>query len=140
VANDGLLVEGVGIRVIEGCACRNQDVGHGLIGKCACAELNAGWIDTLFLDQVLTSVECALGRGLRLLARRRVPDHHEVGVSLLREGEGDVIEAALGFVVDAYGSTTVACKAEAAQRLGLGDDGDDRRGDDDVGGRRGRLA
>ena len=63
-----------------------------------------------------------------------------MGVGLLREGEGDVIEAALGLIVDTYGPTAIASEGDAAQRLCLGHDRDDWRSDDDIGGRLGGLA
>jgi len=42
VADDGLLVEGVSVRAIEGRSRRNQRIGHRLVGDCAGAEFDAG--------------------------------------------------------------------------------------------------
>ena len=137
--DDGFFVEFVGVLIVEGCACGNQRVGHDHPGGWADAEFDAGGINTLFLNQVLTGVEGALCGGLGLLIRRRVANHDEVGVGLLRKREGDVVEAALGFVVDAFRATAIACEAQAAERLGLRG-GNDGRSDDDVGGRFGGLS
>lgn len=63
-----------------------------------------------------------------------------MGVGLLLEGEGDVVEAALGFVIDAYGAAKITSKAQAAERLGLRYDGNDGSRDDDVGSGLGALA
>ena len=136
---DGLFVEGVGVRAVEGCACRNQRVVHDLTCVWADAQFDTGGINTLFLNQVLTRVEGTLCCGVGLLIRGRVADHDEVGVGLLGKCEGYVVEAALGFVVDTHGTTAIACEAQAAEVLGLRNRNDGRR-DDDVGGCLGGLS
>ena len=56
-----------------------------------------------------------------------------MSVGLLAEREGDIVKAALRFVVDAHGATAIACEAQAAEVLSLRHR-DDRSRDDDVGG------
>ena len=134
VTDNGLVVEGLGAEVVEGCAGGDEGVGDGLAGGVADAELDAGWVDSLFLREVLASVEGTFGGGGGLLLRIRVADDDEAGVGLLIEGEGDVVEAALGFVIDADGATLITREAQAAEGLGLRNDGCGRRGDGDFGG------
>jgi hypothetical protein len=133
VTHDALVIEGVGVEVVVDGACWDQRVGYSLAGWLTDAEFDAGWIDTLLLRQVLTGVEGTFGGSFGLLLRIRVANHHEAGIGLLVEGQGDVIEAALGFVVYADGATLIAGEAEAAKSLSLWDDGNRRGGDDDVG-------
>ena len=140
MTDDGLFVEGVGLLIVEDCARRDEGVRNGLAGGSADPELDAGRIDALFLNQVLASIERAFGGCFGLLLRRRVADHNQPGIGLLRERQSDVIEAALGFVVDAHGATDITTEGQAAELLDLRDDGDERRCDDDVGGRLGGLS
>ena len=140
MADDGLLVEGVGVGGGEGCACWDQGIGYSLLGGGSGPQFDACFVDTLFLNEILTGVESTLGSGLGLLIRRRVANDHEVRVGLLREGEGDVVKAALGFVVDANGATVVTSECEGAEGLRLRGHGNDGRRDDDVGGGLGGLA
>jgi hypothetical protein len=133
VTDDAFVIEGVGVEVVVDGACRDQRAGYGLSGWLADAEFNAGWIDTLLLREVLACVEGTFGGCFGLLLRIRVADHHEAGIGLLVQGQGDVIEASLGFVVYADGATSIAGEAEAAQSLGLWDDGSWRGSNDDVG-------
>ena len=67
VADDGLLIEGVGVRVIEGCAGWDEGVGDGLTGGCADAEFDAGGVDALLLHEVLAGIEGTFSSRLRLL-------------------------------------------------------------------------
>jgi hypothetical protein len=140
VTDDGLFIEGVGVEVIEGCTGGNQRVGYGLAVGFADEQFNAGRIDALLLGEVLPGVEGALGSRIRLLLRIRIAYHDEASVGLLIQGQSNVVEAALGFVIDSHGATKISCKAEAAEWLGLGYDGDGWGRNHDVGGCLGGLA
>jgi hypothetical protein len=63
----------------------------------------------------LASVEGTFGCSGWLLLRIRVADDDQPCVGLLIESEGDVVEAALGFVIDADGAALITCKAQAAE-------------------------
>lgn len=56
MASDGLLVEGMGIGILERGALGHEGVGDGLAGGLADAEFDTGRIDTLFVDEVLTGI------------------------------------------------------------------------------------
>jgi hypothetical protein len=140
MTDDGLLVEGMRVQIVEDGAGRDQGVGDGLAGGLTDPQLDAGWIDALLLRQVLARVERTFGSSVGFLRRCRVAYDDQPGVCLLVQSEGDVIQAALGFVVDAYGATLIASKAETAELLGLWKDRDRRSCDDDVGGGLGALA
>ena len=64
VTGDGLFVEGVAVRLVERCAGGDECVDHRLVRCGAGAKFDAGWIDTLFFDEVLTCVEGSLGGGV----------------------------------------------------------------------------
>ena len=140
VTDDALVVEGLGIQIVECGASGYQRVGDGLAGRLADSQLDAGWVDALLLGKVLAGVEGTFGAGARLLLRIGVADDDQSRITLLIECESDVVEAALGFVIDTNWATQVAREAEAAERLGLRNDRDRRCGDDDFGGRLGALA
>ncbi len=134
VANDGLLIERVGRGVVEESAGWDEGVGDGLVGCLAGADFDARWVDALLLDEVLAFVEGALGGESWLLAWGLVADDDQAGIGLLAEGEGNVVEAAFGFVVDAHGTFGVAREADAAEVLGRWRRRHGRSGEDDVGG------
>jgi len=86
MANDGLLIESLGVRAVEDGTRRNQRIGNGLAGGLADPQFNAGGIDALLLGQVLPCVEGAFSSGGRLLAGCRVSHDDEPCIGLLIEG------------------------------------------------------
>jgi hypothetical protein len=50
VTDDGLVIECVGVQIVEDGACRNQRVGHCLAGGFADTEFDTGRINTLLLS------------------------------------------------------------------------------------------
>jgi len=138
MTDDALVVECLGAKIVEGSSCGDQRVGDCLAGRFADTQLDAGWVDALLLGEVLAGVEGAFCTGARLLLRIRVADDDQPRISLLIEGESDVVEAALGFVVDANWATLITREAQAAELLGLRNDWGRGSGDDDLrGGLRG---
>lgn len=73
--NDGFLIKGVGVRVIEDSTWRNQCIGYGLAYRAANAQFDAGRIDAFLLHEVLAGVHRTFGRSIRLLSRIGVADH-----------------------------------------------------------------
>jgi hypothetical protein len=86
VTNDGLFVEGVGVLVVEDCACGDKRVSNSLTSGTADSQFNAGRIDAFLLNQVLASIQRAFSGGFGFLLGSRVADHNQPGVGLLREG------------------------------------------------------
>ena len=80
--------------------------------------------------EVLADVEGALGCGFGTLVGGGVADDDEARVGLLVQGEADVVEAALGFVVDSDRTGLVALEGDSAKRGGPRNDG--KRGALDV--------
>jgi hypothetical protein len=138
--NDGLLIKGVGVWVLEDSTCRNQGVGYGLACWAADPQLDAGRIDTFLLHEVLAGIECTFGSGIGLFCRIGVANHDQVGIGLLLEGESDVVEAALGLVVDTDGSFAVTIEGDRAEVLCRGRRRDRRSVDADRGCSGGLLA
>ena len=85
MTDDGLLVEGLGVLIIEDGAWWDQRVGHGLAGGLADSQFDAGGIDVLLPHEVLAGVECTFCGGFRLLLWIGVADHDQAGVGLLLE-------------------------------------------------------
>ena len=124
-------IEGVGVTGSEGRSGGHQDVVEAACQIAAGAQLDAGGVDTLFLREVLRNVEVSLGRGVRCFIGRMLADNNQFGRRFAVEGEGDLIEATLSFVVDADGTLSVALEGEAAKiaylrrwRRGRSRDGD----------------
>ena len=99
----------------EGRSRRYQDAVETAAGFAAGAQLDAGGIDTFLLREVLRDVEVSLGCGIRCLIGRMSADDNQLGGGLAVEGQGDLVEATLGFVVDADGTLPVALEGDAAE-------------------------
>jgi hypothetical protein len=108
-------IEGVGVAWSEDRSGRHEDAVEAASQIAASAQLDAGGVDTLFLREVLRNVEVSLGRGVRRFIGRMLADDNQLGRRLAIEGKGDLIEAALGFVIDADGTFSVALEGDAAE-------------------------
>src|ERR1700730_10967287 len=106
-------IEGVGVAWSEDRSRGHEDVVEAASQIAASAQLDAGWVDTLFLREVLRNVEGSLGRGVRCFLGGMLADNNPLVRRLAMEGKGDFIEAALGFVVDADGTFSVALEGDA---------------------------
>ena len=107
---------------VEVGAGRYQVILHLLTGLGTSPNLDAGGIDALLLDQVVLGVDGALCCQLRtlLLVGCRVANHNSSGIRLTLQVESDVIQAGLGFVVDASRTALVTIEVDRAERLRLG--------------------
>src|SRR5882757_2537445 len=107
---------------VEGGTGRNQVVLHLLTGFCTSPNLDAGGINALLLDQVVLGVDGALRCNLRtlFLVGCRVANHNSSRIRLTLQVEGYVIQAGLGFVVDASRTALVTIEIDRAERLRLG--------------------
>lgn len=119
MTNDRVLIKGPSARALEVCSRRDQGIADEPPRHRTYANLDTRAVDTLFLYQVLTSVEGALCTGLGMFIRRGVADYHQLRTRLLLHGERDVVETALGFVVDSQRPTAIAIKADMAEILRL---------------------
>ncbi len=86
MANDGLLIECLGVRAVEDGTCRNQRIGDGLAGGFAGPQFNTGGVDALLLGQVLPCVEGTFSSGGGLLVGCGVAHDDEPCIGLLVEG------------------------------------------------------
>ncbi len=68
-----------------------------------------GGVDTFLIGEVLFDVEVALGCGIWGFVGSVPSDYDQPGGSVAVEGEGDLVEAALGLVVDA--DRDASCRA-----------------------------
>src|SRR5262249_21622847 len=120
---------------------RNQVVLHLLTGFGTSPDLDTGGINALLLDQVVLRVDSALRCHLRtlLLIGCRVANHNSSRIRLTLQVEGYVIQAGLGFVVDASRTALVTIEVDRAERLRLGLRRWWRRFHVDRAGRRGSL-
>ncbi len=108
-------IEGVGIAGNEACSGGNQDAVEATARFTAGAQLDAGGIDTFFVGEVLLDVEIALGCGIGLSSAECFPTMYQLRGRVAVEGEGDLVEASLSFVVDADGTLSVALEGDAAE-------------------------
>src|ERR1700749_4072520 len=108
--------------VVEVGASRNQVVLFLLASLAASPNLDPGGIDALLLNQVVLGVDGALRSQLRtlFLACCRVANHNSSRIRLTLQVEGYVIQAGLGFVVDAARTALVTIEVDRAERLRLG--------------------
>ena len=113
VASDGSLVKGLRACVAEDRPCRHQNGARCSAGGLAYAKVDAGGVDTLFLREVLADVECAFGGASGRSSGEALPMINELRVRLLIQRESDVVEASLGFIVDAHRTVLVAVKDSA---------------------------
>ncbi len=133
-------IECVGVARNEGRSDRQQNVVEAAIEFSAGAHLDAGRIDTFLVDEILLDVKVALSGGVGCFIGGVPADDYEFGGRVAIEGEGDFVEAALGFVVDAYGAFSVALEGDAAEIAWLRCDRGRRSRDCDCGVGSGLLA
>src|SRR6201996_2399962 len=128
--------------VVEVGASRNQIVLFLLASLAASPNLDTGGIDALLLNQVVLGVDGALRSQLRtlFLVCCRVANHNSSRIRLTLQVEGYVIQAGLGFVVDAARTALVTIEVDRAERLRLGLRRRWRLLDVDAGRSRSRLA
>ncbi len=109
----------IGVEVGTG---RNQVILHLLTGLGTSPNLDTRGINALLLDQVVLGVDGALRCQLRtlFLIGCRVANHNSSRIRLTLQVEGYVIQAGLGFVVDACRTALVAIEVDRAERLRLG--------------------
>src|SRR6266851_893729 len=112
-------VEGGGAAEVEAGTGRYEGVFDDAAGVAAGAQLDAGGVDALLLCEVLLYVEGALGGRVGLLIGGVFADDDELGGGVAVEGEGDLVEAALGLVVDADGTLAVALEGDTAEAAWL---------------------
>src|SRR6185437_5078790 len=81
-----------------------------------------GSVDALLLDQVGLRVDSALrGESTRMpLVGSCLSYHHSGCIRLLLQVQRHIVEASLGFIVDAAGTPLVAIEADGAKLLDLG--------------------
>jgi len=108
-------IEGCGIAGNEGCSGGNQGAVKDAARFAAGAHVDAGGVDTLLIGEVLFDVEVALGSGIRGFVRSVPPDDDQPGGCVAVEGEGDLVEAALGLIVDADRTLCVAIEGDATE-------------------------
>ena len=106
-------------------SCRHENRVRGFAGCVSGADKDAARFDALFLGQILADIQCAFRRSLRLFAGIGVGDNVELRIRLLLHGQRNVVQASLGFVVDAGWSCLATRKRQRAQRALL------RQGRDD---------
>ena len=112
---DRVRIERVGFTRNEGGSGGHQDVVEAAAEFAAGAHLDARWIDAFFVDEILLDVEVALSSCIRCFIGGVPADDHEFGCCVAVKAEGDFVETALGFVVDANGAFSVALEGDAAE-------------------------
>lgn len=108
-------IEGSGIAGNEACSGGNQGAVKDAARFTAGAHIDAGGVDTLFVGEVLFDVEVALGSRIRGFVGSVPTDDDKPGGRVAVEGEGDLIKATLGLVVDANRTLRVALEGDAAE-------------------------
>ena len=118
VAFDGAYVKSRGGAGVEGWLRQEPHAVDGAWSVLVRSSMREGSMP--FRQSGTAPIQGALGCGVRLFIGRMLADDNEFGGGLAVEGEGDIVEAALGLVVDADGTLLVALEGEAAEIAGLG--------------------
>jgi len=112
---DRVRVKGCGISRNEARSGGNQGAVEDPARFTAGAHVDAGGIDALLVSEVLLDVEVALCCGVGGFVGRVPTDYYQPGSGVAVECEGDFVETALSFVVDADGTLLVALEGDAAE-------------------------
>ena len=111
----GVGIEGIGVAWDERCSCGYKNVVEAAVEFAACAHLDAEGIDSFLVHEILLNVEVALRGRVGRFIRGVSADNNEFGSCVAIEGESDLIETSLSFVVDTDRTLSVAFEGDAAE-------------------------